>query len=384
MLKPIQKTRDGIVHFYTKRSTFAFFSTLAVLFAIIALSHYLRTPEPEAAKPVRESKKTELYSATSPLYLQATSKVKKDGVTQVVALTPGIVTEIIAKPGMAVQNGTTLLILTNDYNSGSASLEKEISRNNLLLAEEIYELDQDIQRNETEIAENDDALTRRGREVELKTLEKARETRRVTLTNAQLNYKLALVDDAVLRPKALNSGFVQSISVKKGDYVSPGTVLATLSNPTGTTLVEAFVTSEIAPFVDMTKEARITLSDGTVVKAVPTYFSASEDQDGMFMLQFILSDEVAKNIGAHENLSVELPLRFTNQSAILVPLDTVYKNSDTSVVLVSVDGKAEAREVKLGHIRGNYVEILSGLSNEDQVILNRFVLAGDTISVISE
>lgn len=384
MFNPFRKTRDSVVSFYTKRSSLAFFSTLLVLFALIALSHYLRTPDPEPVKPEREAKKTEIYSVTSPLYLQATSEVKKDGITQIAALTSGIVMDIVMKPGSAVQSGSTILTLTNDYNSGTTSLENEIARNNLLLTQEISKLDQDIQSNETEIAESDDALTRREREIELDTLEKARETRKVTLTNAELNYRLTTLNDAVLKPRALSSGFVQSISVQEGDYVAPGTPLATISNPFGTTIVEASVTSEIASYIDITKEAKITLSNGTVAKVIPTYFSASEDQDGMFMIQFILSDEIAKDVPAHQNIKVELPLRFTNQTAILVPLDTVYRNSDSAVVLVNVNGKAESRTVSLGHIRGNYIEVISGLSQEDQIILNRFVLAGDNIEVISE
>lgn len=384
MFNPFRKAKNGVVNFYTKRSTLAFFSTLIVLFALIALAHYFRTPEPEAVKPERQAKKTALYSANSPLYMQTVSKTKKEGVTEIVALTSGIVSQIIVKPGMAVQDGITLLTLTNDYGSGAEGLEKEIAKNNLLLAEEIYELDQDIQRNEREIAQDDDLLTRRQREVELKTLEKARETRHVTLANAELNYKLALVDDAVLKPRSMGSGFVQSIEVKKGDYVAPGTVLATISNPFGNTMLEAFVVSEIAPFIDITKGARITFSDGTTATAVPTYFSASEDQDGMFMIQFVLSDEAAKNITSGTTPKVELPLRFTHEAAILVPLDTVYKNSDSSVVLINVNGQAESRTVTLGQVRGNYIEVLSGLSRQDQIILNRFVLAGDKIEVIEE
>jgi multidrug efflux pump subunit AcrA (membrane-fusion protein) len=386
MFNPFRKAKNGVVNFYTKRSTLAFFSTIIVLFALIAAAHYFRTPEPEAVKPEREAKKTALYSAASPIYLQAMSETKKEGVTQIVALSSGIVSQLLVKPGMAVQDGTTLMTLTNNYDSGAEGLEKEIAKNNLLLAQEIYELDQDIQRNEREIAENqDDAdVTRREREVNLKSLEKARETRKVTLANAELNYKLALIDDAVLKPRSMSSGFVQSIEVKKGEYVGPGDVLATISNPFGNTTLEAFVVSEIAPFIDITKEARITLADGTVTKVVPTYFSASEDQDGMFMIQFVLSDEVAKGISSGSTPKVELPLRFTHEATILVPLDTVYKNTDSSVVLVNVNGQAESREVTLGRVRGNYIEVLSGLNKEDQIILNRFVLAGDKIEVIEE
>ncbi len=384
MLQPFKKAKNGVVSFYTKRSTLAFFSTLIVLFALIALSHYLRTPEPEAVKPEREAKKTALYSAESPLYLQAVSGVKKEGVTPIVALTSGIVSQILVKPGMAVQNGTTLLTLTDDYNSGATSLEKEIARNNLVLTQEISDLDKDIQRNQSEIAENDDALTRREREVELKTLEKDRETRGITLINAELNYRLTTLNDAVLKPKALNAGVVQSVAVQKGEYVGPGTVLATVSNPNGNTLLEAFVVSEVAPFVDITKEAKITLPDGTRVSVIPTYFSASEDQDGMFMIQFILSDDVASKLSSATNPKVELALRFTNDAGILVPLDTVYKNSDSAVVLVNMNGVAEARTVTLGHVRGNYIEVLSGLEKTDQIILNRFVLAGDKIEVIAQ
>lgn len=384
MLNPFRKTKDGVVNFYTKRSTLAFFSTLAVLFALIALSHYLRTPEPEAVKPERPAKKTTVYSANSPVYIQAISKTKKEDVTPIVALTSGIVGNILVKPGMKVESGTTLLTLTNDYNSGAAGLEKSIAKNNLLLTQTLGELDKDIQKNQTEIAENEDALTRRGREVELKTLEKDRETTKITLTNAELNYRLATLSDAVLKPRSLSAGVVQSIAVKKGDFVSPGTVLATVSNTTGNTLLEAFVTSEIAPFIDITKEAKITLADGSTLKVTPTYFSASEDQDGMFMIQFLLSEELAEKISINSNPKVSLPLRFTHEATLLVPLDAIFKTSDAAVALVNVNGKAEARTVTLGQVRGNYIEVLSGLGKDDQIILNRFVLAGDSVEVTQE
>lgn len=384
MQKTFSRARTSVKNFYTKRSTLAFFVTLGVLLALILISHFLRMPEPEPAKPERELKKTFIYSESSPIFIPAVTEVKKEGITSIVALTPGIVSNVLVKPGAAVQSGTTLITLTNDYNSGASGLSKEIARNNLLLAQELDRLEERIEDDEERIVEKDDTLSKRQERVALNALRQAKETREINLLNAELNFRLETVSDAALKPKALSNGYVQSIAVRKGDYVSPGQALATITNAFGHTILDASVASEVAPFIDMTKEAKITFADGSIVRLVPNYFSASEDTAGMYTIQFTLDSEMAKKISVNESPKVELPLRFLHDSVMLVPLDAVYKNSDTATVLVNMNGVAEARNVTLGRVRGNYVEVPNGLEKNDQIILNRFVLAGDSIEVINQ
>jgi RND family efflux transporter MFP subunit len=385
MHSSLKKAGGQVTRFYTERSTAAFFITLAVLFACIWLSSFLRTPAPEPEKLVRQAKKTDIYSVKTPGTIKTVATVKQEGTTSIVALTPGIVSAIHVRPGQAVQNGSSLMTLTNDYNSGSASLQKEIARNNLTLTQEISELDKDIQKNEERITRSDDTLSDAREEVALDTLQKDRVTRKVNLANSELNYVLANRSDAVLKPKSLSPGYVQSVAVKNGQFVSPGQILATIVNPrVSITVIEALVPSEVAPYINITKETHFTLADGTQFALLPTYFSAYANEQGMFLISFTLPLELAEKIVPGNNPVTELPLRFNAGNTILVPLDAVFKNPSGANVLVAKEGRAESKSVILGAVRGDFIEVVSGIEQSDQIILNRFVLAGDTVEVLTK
>ena len=66
----------------------------------------------------------------------------------------------------------------------------------------------------------------------------------------------------------------------------------------------------------------------------------------------------------------------------LVPLDAVFQNNAGATVLILKDGKAVSQAVTLGAIHGNFIEVQSGINQDDQIILNRFVLAGDSVEVV--
>lgn len=378
--KPYRKLTSYVV----QHSTIAFFALLIALFGLIALSHFLRAPQAEEAKPDREIKKTALYSQDTPIYMEASTQLKKEGVTTVVALTPGIVTNILVRPGQAVNSGSTLLTLTNDYNSGSAGIGQAIARNNLFLSQEIERLGQDIRVKEERVVKRNSELNQNQEAIALNNLKKERTNRQVSLANANLNYSLASVSDAVLHPKALQAGFVQSINVRNGQYVSPGQTLATLSNPLGETILEAFVQSDTAPFIDMTREAKITLPSGETLQLLPTYFSSSEDALGMFSVRFVIPREWANKIPAGKNPLVSLPIRFSHEQSFLVPLDAIFQDSLGSTVLVVENNQAVSRPVSLGAVRGNFVEVREGIHQQDHIILNRFVSAGDEVEIITE
>ncbi len=367
--------------FCVEQSTLTFFLLLIILFGLIVLSHFLRAPKEPESKPVAETKKTLVYSQSSPLYIEASSELKKESVTSIVALAPGIVTNILVRPGQPVAAGSTLVTLTNDYASGGASLGQAIAQNNLFLTQEIERLSQDIRTKEERVIKRDQNLNNNQEDIALNGLKKERANRNVSLANARLNYQLSTISDAVLKPKTLQNGFVQSISVRTGQYVAPGQVVATISTPGGGSFVDAFVASDVAPFIDMTKEARITLKNGQTLNILPEYFSASEDELGMFMIRFMIPSDALNQISASENPLVSLPLRFSHEQVFLAPLDAIFQNNTASTVLLMRDGKAVSQEVTLGSIHGNFVEVISGINQDDQIILNRFVLAGDAVEI---
>jgi hypothetical protein len=62
-----------------------------------------------------------------------------------------------------------------------------------------------------------------------------------------------------------------------------------------------------------------------------------------------------------------------------IPLDAVFQTQDQSYVFVIQGGKAVSKSITTGQVVGGQVEVTSGLENKDQVILDRNVVAGDTV-----
>ncbi len=379
----IKKVRQQSQSLLTKRPITAFILLLVLLLVLIVLSNKLRTPKEETAPVARESKESLVYSASSERFLETTVTLKRNSVVDIVALAPGIVSSITKTPGTKVAAGETLLTLTNDYNSGSKNLESALAQNNLSLNQQIENLNKDIASKERTLIKKNDALTDTNESIALWNLEKERLQSKVALANSQISLDLVVKSDAVLRPKALTSGVVQSIKVRAGQYVAPGQTVATLYNPTATTTLEAIVPEDLATFVDISKDAVLVLPDESKHPITISYLSPSEDTFGLFTFGFVISEELIAKIPYGQNPKILLPLRWSGEQTILLPLDSVFQSSNETTVniLNSETGKAESRTIELGSVRGNFVEVKSGIADTDIVLLNRFVTSGDTVTI---
>lgn len=365
----------------TKRPATSFVVLLILLFGTIALGSYLRTPEADSHQDKKEKKETALFDlAKDTAFIVVPAKAKKESITNIVALAPGVVSSILTSPGRSVVAGQTLLTLTNDYGSGSAALQKNLAAENARLTEELAKIDKDISALEEKKTKNDDSLSNTEEDLTLAQLKKDRATRKSTLKQSALSTQLTNVSDAVLKPKIFASGTVASIRVKRGDLVTTGQVLATVTTPRGATTLEAFLDPKTVRLFDPTREAVLTIGTETLA-LLPTYFSQSENENGLFSVLFTLSEAMTKKITNGEYLTLSLPLRHRADTKALVPIDALFQDENTASVLVERDGIAVSQTVTVGNLTGSYAEILSGLSETDRIILSRSVIAGDEISV---
>ena len=371
-----------LVAFLGKRPATSFFVLLALLFGVIALGHFLRTPDETEKNASVEPKETPLFdTANDTAFLTVPAKVKKENVVHIVALVPGVVSNILTAPGRAVGAGQTLVTLTNDYQSGSTELSKRLAEESARLTTELAAIDKDIFALEEKKTRHDSSITDTEQDIALEQLKKDRATRRSTLEQNALSLQLSNVSDAILKPKTFTSGTVQSITVRRGDLVSAGQVLATIRATRGATTLEAFLDPKTARIFDTTKEAKLQIGNETV-SLRPTYFAQSENENGLFSVLFTLSQDVEGKITNGEFLKVSLPLRKDAEALALVPIDAIFQDDKNASVLVERDGKAVSVAVTLGNLYGSFAEIRSGLTADDRIILNRAVLSGDSVAVV--
>ena len=365
----------------TRRPTLSFIVLVALLFGIIALGHHLRTPKDQGEPAPAEKKEAALFDlGRDTAFLAVPAEVKKESLIDIVALTPGIVSNIFVVPGKSARAGQTLLSLTGDYQSGAAEIQKQIARNTDELTRELADIDKKIFRLEARRIPGDITLSEREEEIALKRLKKDREMRKTTIENSQLTVRLAELSDAVLRPKTFASGTIESVRVKRGDFVSAGDILVTLRATKGASTLEALVSRKTAELFDPTKSATLTFGSQTF-ELLPTYFSTTETENGLFSILFTLGAEAEQKISDGEFLEIRLPLRAVAQENVLIPIDAVFQDDAGATLLVEEEGKAVNKTVTLGNIYGSFAEVTSGLAKDARVILNRAVIAGDEIAI---
>jgi len=92
------------------------------------------------------------------------------------------------------------------------------------------------------------------------------------------------------------------------------------------------------------------------------------------------------NFKANEAINVKLPISPSNGSNFFIPLDAVTIGTEEKHVFLVVNGKVVARTVEIGQIAGNFVEILSGLSDTDEIIVGgaKLVQEGQPVNVVNQ
>lgn len=363
----------------------SFFILLVLLFGVIALGNFLRAPETISDDATTEPKKTALFdTAKNSAFVTVPGKAKKESVVHIVALAPGVVSNIFVTPGRFVASGQTLLTLTNDYQSGSAAIQKSLALEGARLTEELAKIDKRITQLEEKKTRHDDTLSSTEEDIELAELKKNRATRKSTLEQSAMTVQLANVSDAVLKPKTFASGIVESIRVKRGDFVTAGQTIATVATPRGATTLETFLDGKTARLFDATAEATVTIGSEKLTLR-PTYFSQSENEQGLFSVLFTLSEDTKNKIISGEFLKVSLPLKSKGTATTLVPIDAIFQDDSHASVLVERDGIATSITVTLGNIYGGFAEVYlseEGLTKGDHIILNRSVIAGDRVASV--
>jgi pyruvate/2-oxoglutarate dehydrogenase complex dihydrolipoamide acyltransferase (E2) component len=292
-------------------------------------------------------------------------------------LTSGVVSQIYVREGQSVSAGTTLAVLTNDYNSGNAGIQKRIAQNNAALTEKTSPLQKDVITLEADNARKDEDLNKREENIALKNLKVENAQRKTALANSYLELALANTADASLHPKALFSGTVEKIFVRPGQYVTPGTPLFVLSSPHNNAEVQVTVSYETLQTLNVLSDAYGNI-DGHDVSFKPTFIPTEGDAYGLYTLIYTAPEDTLLVDNSIINLA--LPVSGTYSDHILLPLDAVFQDSRRAWVFVENNGKAELKEIHLGAVHGKFVEA-SGIDPQTSVLLNRNLIEGETVQL---
>lgn len=215
-------------------------------------------------------------------------------------------------------------------------------------------------------------LAKLSREATLKQLELQEKGLDTAKRAAEIQLKLAQLQEALMVPTAPQAGIVERVYVKPGETVAPGAPLyqLRLGNASKSVKLVGFLSSDVAKRV--ARGEKLMLDNGVVTD----YYISEEPTDGFSHVVTGYADEIDASSGEYVTLS--LPLMATLENSVLLPIDAVYQTQNGAFVYVVMNDVAEEKVLQLGNVFGGLVEA-KGLDASEKVILNRNVTEGSRV-----
>ncbi|MBP6889109.1 MAG: efflux RND transporter periplasmic adaptor subunit [Candidatus Moranbacteria bacterium] len=367
-----------------KHSPFVlFFSALAILFAVIVIAGVYRQPEKITSVPTKEATRVDRFIVgTNTVTTTASAIVKKETLQPLVALTSGVVQSVFVHPGSRVSAGAPLFHLSADYGTNRAKLETLLAKKNQQFALDMAELDREILSLEKQKARPNKTKIDTETDIALKQLKRQRAELEFSLSSGALSVDISRANAAVWKPRAIVSGTIEHIAVQAGDFVTPGTLLAMIRTEKGATTLDAFIDPTLARAFDITLPSHILFqTEAESIAITPSFFSQSETKDGFFAIRYLLSQDQSAQVADNTRVTLSLPLRTENKEKhTLIPLDALFTHTNHTSIFIERDGKAEEQTVSVQEIFGNAALLSETLPIDTSVLLNRTLVAGETIT----
>lgn len=210
---------------------------------------------------------------------------------------------------------------------------------------------------------------------------------------AQANVELKQVDiqdisnslnDCVI--KAPINGEISGKSISVGQYLSPGTVIATVNNNT-TIKAEIQLMQEDLEKVSSGQEVilRMDKNAGTAYKGIVETIAASADSQTRVFDCLVRVDNSTGQLNSGTVGYIEISSQDKTQ-VLAVSMKAVAGTEGDYSVFTIQDGTARRVSVTIGEIADDMIEITSGLQEGDQIIVSNLnsLQDGDQVTVIGE
>lgn len=470
-MKRLKAWLAALKSFVSRKPELSLLIAIIALFALVALSNFIRRPDQSARSTQPVSKRVHVYQIGESPKIVVAGKVEKLNVITIQAQTGGVVTAIKHKEGSVVSKGQQLITLSSTYSGGNAaSVSRQIAQKQYEQSKENFESQKELIQKQREIAqkteensatlrelnrdsleetrrqlslnesilasisenlteletattaaenealilstkqlksqyeaavnqlknairmsdysnaddENPAELSRLQRDITLKQLDAQEKALEIGKEIALLNVKLARINESLFYPQSPFAGRIEKVHVRIGQLVSPGTPLFTLVGSSGQAQVVITVDESTARTISKLEPSVLTLKS-TTVSLTPTFVSQEPTQGRLFSVIYSLPSEHASQLADSDYISVQIPVGYAKTGTTIpyIPIDAIYQTQDQAYVFTVAEGKAVALPVEIGQVYGRFVAV-SGLPTNTQVILDRTVLAGDPITIVTE
>lgn len=190
---------------------------------------------------------------------------------------------------------------------------------------------------------------------------------------------LAATQSTYMTLLAPYAGVVATVAAEQGDLATPGIPLMTLYDPTQMRVVATVPEGRVSA-LDPARPARIEFAgvmgprrsvDAASVQVLPTADPATHTRQ----VRLGLPDggaPVAPGVFAR----VQLPLTGSAGEALAVPMRAVVQRPEfNAVYVVAADGRAQLRQIRLGRVTGDEVEVLAGIAAGERIAVDPIAAA---------
>lgn len=365
-----------------KKKTLGFGLLILALAAFLAGCESSPKPQQPAAATVSGVAVETIHLQSLPQTYEAVGTVRSATTSVLGAQISGTVLEIRVKPGDRVQRGEVLAVL-DDRTPGA----------------QLASADAGVDASKAGLAEGDDALQaataqRKLAEVTYQRYQELLSKNSVTrqeFDGAEAAYKSAVANEAATaaRKRQMEArgqeaqwqrdsartmlsyarivspidGLVTAKLVDAGTLVMPGSPVLTVED-TAHYRLEASVPEDLLPKIHAGQQAQVTTENGRFPGSVVEIVPAADPGSRTFVVKVALPSACACRSGEYGTAAFATG----ELKALTVPRSAVLDRGEPEgVYVVDSKGIAEYRLVKSGKILGDRVEILSGLSDGEQV-----------------
>ncbi len=275
----------------------------------------------------------------------------------------GYVTKIYVKPGDKVASGQLLVsISSDDILAKKAQIQAMITEAEAAAknAQRDYERFKTL-RNQNSVSD---------KELENVALQNTSMNARVQMARQQMNEVNAMLSYTNIR--APFSGVVTQKMVDEGSIANPGMPILTIEQ-NGELQVIASIPENYIQYVKVGDVAKMELKslgasiDGKVSELSPSAFRTG----GQYSMKLAIDTKDKENIRPGMYVNILIPNKTSENITSKIMLDKssiVYRDQLTGVYVIDDQSQANLRWIRLGKTIGNQVEVLSGLSQNDEIV----------------
>jgi len=339
-------------------------AVIAVLTVITKMPARKRGAPPTEAPPVNVTVMNVIAEPQLADTFDLPAVVEPNRIVTVSAEVAGRIEQIPLKKGSAVQAGDLLIQLNTD-----------------LVRPEFEIADAQVKRDQIEFERIANLVKQDA--VPLRDLDNA--TTQLAISKASLEEVRARLNRTrILAPTA---GLLNDLLVEEGEYVQAGTAVAEVVDTDTVKVVVEVPERDIAFFAIGQKAevfADVKGEENSLVGTI-TFISELADTQTRSTRMEITVENKERLLRSGQIVLARLTRQIL-KDVVLIPLLAVIPMEDKKAVYIVASAQAQRREVDLGIIKGNRVQVRSGLEPGDRLIIagHRFVAPGQNVNIVSE